>query len=178
MSEPEPIILTAQERRKSYNKEWWAKNKHRRQTYNRSCLEAGKSKFETGEKQRATEGHCSLCKQIKPATEFYLSNTNANGLHGWCKSCSDRRAVENGRKRLFGVSPEAFAAMLKAQGGCCAICKSPEDQSKKAFCIDHDHQTGAVRGILCTQCNSLLGMAKDKISTLHEAIHYLERANF
>lgn len=133
------------------------------------------SAFESGAKQRAAQKRCSICKDTKAAVEFYKSNTNKDGLHGWCKSCSDRRTVENGRKRLHGLTPEAYQVMYDAQGGRCAICAIPEPRAgKKSFCVDHNHATGRVRGLLCTRCNTMIGNARDSAEILKAAIGYLE----
>ncbi len=69
--------------------------------------------------------------------------------------------------------------MLLAQDGCCAICKSSDPGRKKSqwFCVDHDHKTGEVRGLLCNSCNAGLGFLKDSIETLAQAIIYLKQAD-
>lgn len=65
------------------------------------------------------------------------------------------------------------------QNGCCAICASelPDlmsyDGKRRGYAIDHNHESGEFRGILCLMCNSLLGMAKDCVSILESAIGYL-----
>lgn len=60
--------------------------------------------------------------------------------------------------------------MLEAQGGCCAICKAPKGNK---LCVDHDHRTGKVRGLLCSNCNAGLGMFKDSEDLLQSAKGYL-----
>lgn len=79
----------------------------------------------------------------------------------------------------YNISLEEVAEMMDEQKGCCAICKeslvNPED--KKSFKVDHDHNTGKVRGLLCNMCNLLLGHAYDNIETLKSAITYLENSN-
>ena len=66
------------------------------------------------------------------------------------------------------------------QKGCCSICddKLPDlmayENRKRGYAIDHNHETGKFRGILCLNCNSLLGMAKDSSEVLKRAIQYLE----
>lgn len=153
-----------------------AANAGRRSRYNRNSLVAGLHAFATGERQRAASKRCSICKDVKAAIDFYKSNTNKDGLHGWCKVCSDRRTVENGRKRLLGLTPEAYQSLLEAQGRKCAICETEEPTAgKRSFSADHNHKTGAVRGLLCTRCNTMLGNALDDPTILRAAISYLER---
>ena len=67
----------------------------------------------------------------------------------------------NGCNRLKGY-------LLSTQNGLCAICKE-----NRPRCLDHNHKTGLTRGMLCNQCNVLLGMAKDSVETLQRAIDYL-----
>lgn len=76
---------------------------------------------------------------------------------------------------MHGISPDAYQQMLDGQGGVCAICKTDEPTAgKKSFCVDHDHKTGRVRGVLCTRCNTMIGNARDDIGVLTTAIAYLE----
>lgn len=78
------------------------------------------------------------------------------------------------RAKLFGLTAEQYLAMHAAQGGCCAICRKPEAEcGRRRFGVDHDHETGAVRALLCGPCNSLLGLARDDIAVLECAIAYL-----
>jgi len=76
-------------------------------------------------------------------------------------------------KRKYGITLEDYDAMLEKQGGCCAICKSETSKRNDYFMVDHDHETGAVRGLLCSPCNSAIGLLGDNISTLQNAINYL-----
>jgi Recombination endonuclease VII len=62
--------------------------------------------------------------------------------------------------------------MLERQGGC-AICGSPDPGWTKGWHVDHDHKSGALRGLLCNRCNLMLGHAKDSAVTLQAAIDYL-----
>jgi hypothetical protein len=162
------------ERRRATNLKWREKNREYAIKRNRDRFGKFSKMFQSGEIKRATEKRCSICKKIKHAHEFYLSNTNNDGLHGWCKECSDRRTVENGRKRLYGISPEQFEKKLQEQKGVCSICHKPE-KGKRSLNIDHDHASGKVRGILCSKCNLLLGYSGDNINILMNAIDYLRR---
>ena len=78
-------------------------------------------------------------------------------------------------KNTYGVSFDEFKAMYKAQKGKCAICGSSEPGPRRRhFCIDHNHKTGKVRGLLCIKCNSAIGLFQDSIKLLKKAIAYLE----
>jgi hypothetical protein len=82
----------------------------------------------------------------------------------------DRRRAH--RKTLlagYGLTPEAFADLLAIQDGRCAICRGPMVKP----CVDHDHETGLVRGILCDPCNRGLGCFADDRERLQRALAYL-----
>ena len=79
------------------------------------------------------------------------------------------------REIKYGISPEQYTNLFSSQGNCCAICRSDSPKSKRGWCVDHDHKTGKVRGILCHFCNPMLGQAQDDIKVLESAIFYLKR---
>lgn len=79
-------------------------------------------------------------------------------------------------KRKFGLSLTDYYRMLAAQNGVCAICKGPPSgRSVRHFCVDHDHVTGRVRGLLCGHCNSGLGQFRDHPGFMEAAALYLFR---
>lgn len=75
----------------------------------------------------------------------------------------------------YGLSLEQYDTMVEAQGGRCAICEKapPFNSGRNGQClhVDHDHQTGAVRGLLCNNCNRGIGMIGD--ANLQAAVAYL-----
>lgn len=73
------------------------------------------------------------------------------------------------RRRRYGVTAEAFDAIVSAQGGKCRICGASNPD-----CLDHDHATGKFRGVLCNPCNIGLGLFRDDPERIHAAILYLE----
>jgi len=98
----------------------------------------------------------------------------------WRKNNPEKHRAANQRWKINRALKICdFDAMLQQQGGLCAICRSGDLGRKNSgrLAIDHCHTTGAVRGLLCHRCNSLLGHAKDNIETLQRAIAYLEVAN-
>ncbi len=79
-----------------------------------------------------------------------------------------------------GITIEDYKAMLGMQHNRCALCRSPNPGGSPRitrFSIDHDHKTGLVRGLLCTPCNQMLGLAQDGVALLEDAILYLKRAD-
>ena len=127
---------------------------------------------------------CTLCKTEKPHSEFYKQKTSKDGHGSWCKPCQrdyntqwrkdnpDRVKFHNESGTLkykYGITVEERQALLNKQGGTCAICPSTTKLS-----VDHCHDTGKVRGILCHTCNVGLGMFHNDVEKLRAAIAYLE----
>lgn len=139
------------------------------------------------------------CGESDPA-EFYADRKRADGLHAYCKACCKRRAkaryaaltdeekAERTRKHreyvkanpekiaahkrlsAYGLTDEAFAFWLSKQDGVCGICRGP----MVPICVDHDHSTGAVRGLLCSDCNKALGFLRDDPRRALAAATYLD----
>lgn len=82
-------------------------------------------------------------------------------------------------KRHYGIGIERYNQMLAEQRGCCAICAKPEANEIKgkiiALAVDHDHNTGAVRALLCSACNTALGLFNDDLALLDAAKAYLQK---
>ena len=78
------------------------------------------------------------------------------------------------KKTKYGLNAEEYYNMFESQNNKCTICGEEFSDSNRAF-VDHCHKTNKVRGLLCTRCNSLLGMAKDNIEILQNAIKYLSQ---
>ncbi len=76
-------------------------------------------------------------------------------------------------QRKYGISVEDYDCLLQFQGGGCAICKQTETK-KKRLAVDHDHSTGKIRGLLCTRCNTAIGLLKDSIVLCENAAGYLK----
>ncbi len=79
--------------------------------------------------------------------------------------------------RRYGLTTASYDALLEAQGGVCGMCKEPEKLLRygkvQRLSVDHDHETGAVRGLLCVNCNKVLGHAHDRPEVLAAGIEYL-----
>lgn len=77
-------------------------------------------------------------------------------------------------KRTYGITVEEYEAILQSQGNRCKVCRTDEP-GRTGWCIDHNHRTGVVRGILCHDCNLAIGHAKDSIFLLEAMIGYLKK---
>jgi thiol-disulfide isomerase/thioredoxin len=78
-------------------------------------------------------------------------------------------------KTKYGISLEKYNKMFRDQSGNCAICGKNRSQERRDLGVDHDHVTGKVRGLLCSKCNSALGMFCDNIEIVRKALKYLEK---
>ena len=76
-------------------------------------------------------------------------------------------------KRRYGITIEDYDYMLKEQGHRCAICRTDNPGGQGRFHVDHCHDTGRVRGLLCSNCNHGLGKFQDSVLFLEQAIRYL-----
>ena len=92
----------------------------------------------------------------------------------WRASHPGRRRFESYRQR-YGLTRDAFEALLATQGGRCGICRVTLVASDKGTHVDHDHATNRVRGVLCRTCNAALGMLGDSLDGLIAAVDYLKR---
>lgn len=80
------------------------------------------------------------------------------------------------RLRGYGLTQIQYDSIFLGQNGLCAICNKPPDGERwKKLCIDHDHSTGQVRGLLCSTCNTALGKFQDSQELLQKAIDYLKQ---
>lgn len=108
---------------------------------------------------------CLDCQSLVPA--WYRHNGKR------CRACEKARTHGKHLEKTYGVTGDQYAAKLAEQGGRCAICLG-RPRSKR-LAQDHDHKTGAVRGLLCSRCNhDLLGAAHDSVEILERAVAYLK----
>jgi hypothetical protein len=128
---------------------------------------------------------CTGCSTLKPVEEFYPYPKSPDGRSHRCKVCTQKDNVSNTElrrrsslMRKYGITVEQYDSMLAEQGGRCACCGTdePGGRSKVVFHVDHDHGTGAVRGLLCRGCNVGIGSLGDTIAGLEMGIRYLRSA--
>lgn len=135
---------------------------------------------------------CTHCKLEKPVSDFYPRKDRPGKFIANCKDCSKynnyryrnkahrkkyassyyQENKEKIRLKKYGLKTEDYEVKLKLQNGKCAICK--KHKNIKLF-VDHDHTTGAVRGLLCSNCNLLLGHAIDSKEILISSVEYLSK---
>jgi hypothetical protein len=140
----------------------------------RKCL------YNTGNKR------CSSCRELLPLNEFFASSKRRDGRHVYCRSCSAKKqsalaphTAAYKRKRNYGLDESAYQRLMTEQNGACFICQKPERRTRLGkplpLHVDHCHDSGVVRGLLCCDCNLGLGRFKSDSGNLTRAILYLER---
>jgi hypothetical protein len=153
----------------------------------------GHNKDEVG---RSKCGACMECKRISEK-EHYVPHPRTRKqicVHGHdtaicgrntnsvCKDCLKIYHLtrnKNGKntdyylRKHYGITKTDFDNMMKKQNSLCLGCKRNHIDLKKGLCVDHDHITGKVRGLLCNDCNTILGMAKDNVEVLQALAVYL-----
>lgn len=129
--------------------------------------------------------HCPVCKSDKELDQFWkgqyccIECQKIKQKIVW-ESRTPKKRLEQHLKYKYGVSHQEFMDAWQKQSGCCAICSEvlPDlmvyENRKRGYAIDHNHETGEFRGILCLNCNSLLGMARESKRVLQKAINYLD----
>ena len=115
---------------------------------------------------------CPECRQTKSVKKFYKKRSARDEFASYCGLCDIRRTGRSARKRKYAIAAVEYNDPLLKQNGRCAICKRLP-YTKKGLVVDHCHQTGAIRGILCSRCNSALGHLDDDPALLEQALEYL-----
>jgi hypothetical protein len=154
------------------------------------------------ENAECTSKICTKCDTNKPISEYGLDSRMRCGHKAMCKSCVAKWAREHRKRnpdirkkqveyakqwrannperhafnhktsglKKYGLTVESYQQLLDSQSGLCAICESVPVNPH----VDHDHDTGKVRGILCGTCNSGIGYLKDNSSIVEKAALYLK----
>lgn len=114
---------------------------------------------------------CRLCGAAKPATE-YCPRKDSGKMRSECKTCLKNLAIF----RTTGWSHSDYESAFAKQEGKCGICHTTLSSSRYSkLCGDHCHTTGKLRGLLCANCNTAIGLFKDSTIRLRSAIEYLNK---
>ena len=132
---------------------------------------------------------CRDCGEVKPLDEFYKDSKAKDGKQGVCKPCDsvrrkaykdadpERASMQRHRSKLklrYGMTVEQYDELLEAQDGRCACCGTTEPgRGDNRFFVDHCHDTGEVRGLLCHKCNAGIGYLGDNVDGVWQAMLYL-----
>jgi hypothetical protein len=129
---------------------------------------------------KETTFHGNSCRKCKETLRYKCD--------GRCVACQIRRSTTAYHQdpvatrkqmllRLYGISDEDYQSLLESQHNKCAICATAapdlNKEHRKYFSVDHDHNTGKIRGLLCNQCNLGIGCLNDDPELLRKATSYL-----
>ena len=122
-----------------------------------------KEKYRKSAKGKATRKRWEAAnpEKVKAYNETYRNSSKG------------KAAAERAKLSKYNISPEMYALMYAEQKGACAICRKPEKKGKK-LAVDHCHDTGKVRGLLCMHCNTGLGHYEDDVDRMRRAADYVE----
>lgn len=136
-----------------------------------------KSKAEqTAEPSKYPQGYFKAKPCRNCGKEF---NPKAPSEHYCSDECKNRGTQNKYFERVYGITVEQYEEMLHKQDHKCAICGGEgflmnKDRHQMKLVVDHCHETGRVRGLLCHNCNRALGLFKDSVENLSSAINYLK----
>lgn len=146
---------------------------------------------------------CSACKKSLPLSSFNKNKNMTDGLQNYCRDCHrafGRACYQRHKEKLkpaarernrewnkqhgrdanlrqkYGVTEQRFNQASAAIGGACEIC-GKQCGVHKNLSVDHDHDTGFVRGLLCMKCNAGIGKFGDSADLLRSALEYMERTD-
>ena len=119
---------------------------------------------------------CPKCEKTLPRSDFHISKKAKTGLQSHCKSCVRKRKRDHHKRNLrerYNITPEDYENIAFEQDYKCAICNEPTTNPERRLAVDHCHDTGHVRGLLCLTCNSGIGKLKDDPELVLAAYNYL-----
>lgn len=133
---------------------------------------------------------CSKCKNAKEKKEFGADRTSGDGRSCWCKACKKQYRkndklknpkkyidyeFKRGLRRNYKMTYEHYQKMFTDQKGSCHICERHQRLLTRSLAVDHDHESGAIRGLLCDNCNPGIGYFKHNEELLIKAAEYLRK---
>jgi len=113
---------------------------------------------------RLPNGNCKFCEREKYA-RYHKENKAKERAYN----------IEHKRLMRYGITPEQYNAIFCEQQGVCLICKKPQSEMKRKLAVDHSKKTGKIRGLLCGNCNVLIGLCYEDPEVLRNAIRYLNK---
>jgi len=182
--------------KKNYSKQYYKRKKEKWVVYRQNRYQKRKKEgflISLEERELKTK-RCSVCKQEKLLSEFRQDLFGKEESSGRCEQCCRKvfkanyerqkqnkkfvqdvyvRNRKNDLKRKYGITPEDYNALYEKQNGCCAICGRHQSKFKYSLNVDHNSETGHIRGLLCSGCNPGLGHFEKDPELLIKAYHYL-----
>lgn len=123
---------------------------------------------------------CNYCNQEHAQSSRQIKNNSKSRECEFFKpsNWSGLDREDNIMRKQYGISMKQFNELFEFQDGKCGICMTELNQNRRRTNIDHDHETGKVRGLLCSGCNTGLGQLGDNIEGLKKALYYLENSPY
>jgi hypothetical protein len=150
-----------EEERRAYHRDWYHKNKEKVREQQKANRLARRDEINALQRKRRAENRDEVNRKFRE----------------WCDKNRERYSKLSRRRHIlvtYGLTQEAYDALLVSQGGKCAICRRERWGAKRNTPhVDHDHATGKVRGLLCTDCNTSLGKLGDGEQGLLRALAYV-----
>lgn len=151
------------------------------------CSECGKEKSDFGPDRRASDGlqsACRTCNKKRDSARYAKESERRRKRQRvyWNALPAEERTRRSRAQYLrenYGIDTDAYEALLASQNGVCALCFKPPSgrlKSHQRLQVDHDHQTGEIRGLLCNECNTAIGRLGDSVAGLQNALRYLTDA--
>ena len=147
-----------EEDKRAYHKKYYKKNKHRwkltssqKETKRKYMLEYNKTHYKDNRDVR-----------LKKQREYYALHPQTKG---------QRRA--SSLKSRYGLSVDDYNRLLESQSGCCLLCGVHQDELSYPMFVDHNHESGVVRGLLCSKCNFKVGWIETNLNDLDKIIKYI-----
>lgn len=166
--------------RKAYARDWYLRNKEKVKERNRAHYQANQEAHRA-KAQRWQEANPERAKELqREYRDRNRAEVRERGKKHYREN-KDRALAQSRVRKLkrYALTPESYAAMLAAQGGRCKICGSTKAvrTGEGSFSVDHCHETGKVRGLLCRRCNAALGGFRDSPELLEMALVYLRNSS-
>lgn len=134
-------------------------------------------RFEDGNKDNCAIGNLRDSSLVQPGQRDWRTKEGKSAQQKEYRATIADRLRGERMQKTFGISLEEYREMLARQDNVCAICEQPETATRNGkvrwLAVDHCHTTGKVRGLLCGNCNPMIGYAKDNVEVLEKAIKYL-----
>lgn len=127
--------------------------------------------------------YCNTCSNLnRKETRHRAAEGKTKFKRGSYKHFSEDqhrvRAREQSLIKEYNITIHEYNAMFNNQNGCCAICNTHQSSLKRPLDVDHDHNTGKIRGLLCFKCNTGIGLLQEDPGILNKAIEYLVELRF
>jgi hypothetical protein len=124
---------------------------------------------------------CPRCETVKTLEDFV---TNGRSLASYCRPCwrewqstyyreNKDRMRRQAIARTYGITLEELEELERRSGNRCMVCDATAEEDGRNLCVDHDHDTGKVRGLLCHPCNSAAGLLGDNSKRVEALAAYL-----